>query len=50
VFPVAGTYTARVCVVSKVSDFDKSLSVDLGVLSGFLAGRCPADLSIMVGS
>jgi len=50
VFPVAGTYTARVCVVSKVSDFDKSLSVDLGVLSGFLAGRCPPDLSIVVGN
>ena len=50
VFPVPGTYTARVCVVSKVSDFDKSLSVDLGVLSGFLAGRCPADLSITVGN
>jgi len=50
VFPVAGTYTARVCAVTKVSDFDKSLSVDLGVLSGFLAGRCPADLSIVVGN
>jgi hypothetical protein len=50
VFPVAGTYTARVCVVTKVSDFDKSLSVDLGVLSGFLAGRCPPDLSITVGN
>jgi hypothetical protein len=50
VFPVAGTYTARVCVVSKVSDFDKSLSVDLGVLSGFLAGRCPPMLSITVGN
>jgi hypothetical protein len=50
VFPVAGTYTASVCVVSKVSDFDKSLSVDLGVLSGFLAGRCPAPLSITVGN
>lgn len=50
VFPVAGTYTASVCVVSKVSDFDKSLSVDLGVLSGFLAGRCPAPLAITVGN
>jgi hypothetical protein len=50
VFPVAGTYTARVCVVSKVSDFDKSLSVDLGVLSGFLAGRCPPALVISVGN
>lgn len=50
VFPVAGPYTASVCVVTKVSDFDKSLSVDLGVLSGFLAGRCPAPLSIAVGN
>jgi hypothetical protein len=50
VFPVAGTYAARVCVVTKVSDFDKSLSVDLGVLSGFLAGRCPPDLIVTVGN
>jgi hypothetical protein len=50
VFPVAGTYTASVCVVDKVSDFDKSLSVDLGVLSGFLAGRCPAPLAITVAN
>ena len=50
VFPLPGTYTASVCVVSKVSDFDKSLSVDLGVLSGFLAGRCPAPLSVSVGN
>jgi hypothetical protein len=48
VFPVAGPYTASVCVVTKVSDFDKSLSVDLGVLSGFLAGRCPAPVAITV--
>jgi hypothetical protein len=50
VFPVAGSYTASVCVVNKVSDFDKSLSVDLGVLSGFLAGRCPPALAITVGN
>jgi hypothetical protein len=50
VFPTPGTYTAAVCVVTKVSDFDKSLSVDLGVLSGFLAGRCPPPLAVVVGN
>ena len=50
VFPVPGTYTTSVCLVSKVSDFEKSLSMDLGVLSGFLAGRCAVPLSITVGN
>jgi hypothetical protein len=50
VFPVAGTYTVSTCLVSKVSDFEKSLSVDLGVASGFLAGRCAAPLSVAVGN
>jgi hypothetical protein len=50
VFSVAGNYTVRVCAVSKVSDFDKSLSKDLGVLSGFLAGRCPTPLIVNVGN
>ena len=45
-----GRHTISVCLVSKVSDFDKSLSVDLGVLSGFLAGRCPAPISVSVGN
>ncbi len=40
VFANAGTYNVRLCAVDKVSDFDKSLSADLGALSGFLIGRC----------
>ena len=42
VLNTAGDYTVEVCVVNKVSDFDPNLSADLGVLSGFLIGRCAA--------
>ena len=47
-FPDAGKYTVSLCAVKKVSDFDTSLSADLGALSGFLIGRCGADLSVDV--
>ncbi len=47
-FPTAGTYTLSVCPVVKVSDFDKSLSASLGVLSGLLAGRCAPDQTLEV--
>ncbi len=40
VFPEVGEYKVRLCAVEKVSDFDKSLSPELGLLSGFLIGRC----------
>lgn len=40
VFANAGTYNVELCAVNKVSDFDTSLSADLGALSGFLIGRC----------
>ncbi|MBU0551075.1 hypothetical protein KKF91_07300 [Myxococcota bacterium] len=48
VFKDAGEYTVEVCVVNKVSDFDTTLSADLGALSGFLIGRCapPKALSV----
>lgn len=48
VFSETGTYTLEVCAVSKVSDFDTSLSTDLGALSGFLLGRCAQPQSITV--
>lgn len=47
-FPDAGSYTLSFCAVDKVSDFDKSLSAELGALSGFLAGRCVEDAKITV--
>jgi hypothetical protein len=48
VFADAGTYTISLCAVDKVSDFDKSLSTELGALSGFLAGRCAAEQTVSV--
>ena len=48
VLDVAGTYTLSLCAVSKVSDFDDDLSEELGVLSGFLIGRCAADQELEV--
>ncbi len=48
VFADAGDYEIEVCAVSKVSDFDTSLSTDLGALSGFLLGRCAAPQSLTV--
>ncbi len=50
VFADAGTYTVRVCAVDKVSDFDKSLSADLGTLSGFLMGRCAPEFTVDVAN
>jgi len=48
VFADPGSYTVSLCAVDKVSDFDKSLSSELGALSGFLIGRCAADVAIDV--
>jgi hypothetical protein len=48
VFSDAGTYTVEMCAVSKVSDFDPSLSSDLGALSGFLIARCAEPRTITV--
>ncbi len=48
VFANAGTYSVRLCAVNKVSDFDTSLSADLGALSGFLIGRCAPEQSVTV--
>lgn len=47
-FPEAGDYTVSLCAVAKVSDFDASLSAELGWLSGFLIGRCGADIEVTV--
>lgn len=47
-FPEAGTYTVSLCAVAKVSDFDTSLSAELGALSGFLIGRCGQDIEVTV--
>lgn len=48
VFRTAGDYTVHFCGVDKTSGFDPSLSAELGVLSGFLIGRCapPQALSV----
>ena len=48
VFADAGDYTVTVCAVKRVSDFDTKLSSDLGVLSGFLIGRCAAPQTVSV--
>jgi len=47
-FADAGNYTVSLCALKKVSDFDTSLSADLGALSGFLIGRCGEDISLAV--
>jgi hypothetical protein len=47
-FPEAGTYIVSFCAVHKISDFDASISAELGALSGFLAGRCAANVEITV--
>jgi len=47
-FPEAGSYVVSLCAVAKVSDFDTSLSAELGALSGFLIGRCGADVEVQV--
>jgi hypothetical protein len=43
VFTAPGTYRMRFCAVAVQEGFDEELSGSLGVLSGFLAGRCIAD-------
>ncbi len=48
VFSVAGDYTIHFCGVDKTSGFDPSLSAELGVLSGFLIGKCAAPQTITV--
>jgi len=48
VFADPGSYTVSLCAVDKVSDFDKSLSAELGALSGFLIGRCAPDVTLDV--
>ena len=47
-FPDSGSYTVSVCLVDKTSDFDKNLSAELGMLSGFLIGRCAQDITVDV--
>ena len=47
-FPNPGSYTVSFCAVDKVSDFDTDISAELGVLSGFLAGRCVAPQQVTV--
>ncbi|MDH3715120.1 MAG: hypothetical protein OET44_14900 [Gammaproteobacteria bacterium] len=48
VFSVAGDYTIHFCGVDKTSGFEPSLSAELGLLSGFLIGRCAAPQTITV--
>lgn len=48
-FPTAGNYRLELCSVKKVSDFNPSLSAELGALSGFLIGKCAEDIEIYVG-
>jgi len=40
VYPEAGTYLLEFCAVNSQQGFDNELSAELGVLSGFLIGRC----------
>ncbi len=48
VFAEAGEYTIEFCAVDKVSDFSQELSAELGVLSGFLIGRCAESTTLQV--
>jgi hypothetical protein len=48
VFSVAGDYTIYFCGVDKASGFEPSLSAELGLLSGFLIGKCAAPQTITV--
>jgi hypothetical protein len=48
VFADAGRYTLSFCAVRSQEGFDEELSAGLGVLSGFLAGRCVEDVVIEV--
>jgi hypothetical protein len=47
-FPEAGDYTITLCAIAGASDWDLDLSAELGVLSGFLLGRCAAPETITV--
>jgi hypothetical protein len=42
-FPDAGSYRVTMCAVVKTSGFDEEISDELGVMSGFLAGKCAED-------
>ena len=48
VFAEPGRYTLSFCAVQSQEGLDEELSAGLGVLSGFLAGRCVDDLVIDV--
>jgi hypothetical protein len=48
VFADAGTYTISFCAVRSQEGLDEELSAGLGILSGFLAGRCVEDVVIEV--
>jgi hypothetical protein len=48
VFADPGDFTIELCAVDKTSDFDTSLSAELGALSGFLIGRCAAPIALTV--
>lgn len=48
VFADPGEYTLSFCAVRSQEGFDEELSGGLGILSGFLAGRCVEDITIDV--
>jgi hypothetical protein len=48
VFAEPGDYTLSFCAVRSQEGLDEELSGGLGILSGFLAGRCADDLTITV--
>jgi hypothetical protein len=48
VFANPGTYTLSFCAVQSQEGLDEELSSGLGILSGFLAGRCVEDVVIDV--
>ena len=48
VFADPGTYTLSFCAVRSQEGLDEELSGGLGILSGFLAGRCADDIQIDV--
>jgi len=50
VFSIAGDYTIHFCGVDKTGGFDPSLSAELGVLSGFLIGKCAVPQTITVAN
>jgi hypothetical protein len=48
VFADPGEYTLSFCAVRSQEGLDEELSAGLGILSGFLAGRCAEDITIDV--